>query len=164
MPIFDDELHFFDHLSLDILYRLMFAQQLFSPFQCSGSLELKAHTVGLEGHARTLEERTWEIGFADSFLDFFFLLFCFYLLRPGSVWPALSGSDRSSACDSTVGRDSFGMFLRYWLVASFLLPQHREERGNCVPVEIPCFTLGRLRGLWRGENIWVGSANSLTFL
>ena len=85
---------FVDHLSLDILYHLMCAHHLFS-LQCAGSLKLKTHMVCLGGHMLTLEEETWETG-----------LF-FNILWAGSVWPALSGSDRSSAFDSTVGRGCF---------------------------------------------------------
>lgn len=56
MPIyFENDFFFVDHLSLGILYHLMFAHNLFS-LQCAGSLKLKTHMVCLGGHMLTLEE------------------------------------------------------------------------------------------------------------
>lgn len=59
MPIFYENYIFFDHLSLDILYYLMFAHHLFS-HKCAGSFELKSHMVSLGAHMLTLEEKRHE--------------------------------------------------------------------------------------------------------
>lgn len=111
--------------------------------KCAGSLELKTHMVCLGRHMLTLEEKTWEIGFAGSLFwsplgwvrvtcsQWFRRMQCLWLnSRAGEFW------------------DVFKLLTRNLN----LLQQHHEpccqwytERGNHASMEIPCLFLGQHR-------------------
>lgn len=142
MPRFCENV--FDHLSLDILYVLypVCTIHLLPPVGVLAQLSWNSYGLSGRKYANTWGE--------DMRNRFFCRQFVFDLLLAGSVWPALSGSDRSSAFDSTVGQE-FGKFLK---LLSRILFQH-HHRPYCQVLR------GRRKACFSGNSLLSGATQGL---